>query len=144
MKDKEIQRELWREDKAVNSLENVLRILWAGEATHQQQSALSNQAVAGVHPGKKCFECSKAGHLQANCPTGSKPNPARSDQCNFSVEWTRSKYRKTAMESKPTQGAKTVDERVTWPTPSASTEWSGVALGTQSFSTELSLTSLSR
>ena len=83
MKDKEIQRELWREDKAVNSLENVLRILWAGEATHQQLSALSNQAVAGVHPGKKCFECGKAGHLLANCPTVSKPNPARSDQCGF-------------------------------------------------------------
>ena len=34
MKDKEIQIELWREDKAVNSMENVLSILWAGEAIH--------------------------------------------------------------------------------------------------------------
>ena len=83
MKYNKIQRELWREDKAVNSLENVLRILWAGEATHQQQSALSNQAVAGVHPGTKCFKCGKAGHLLANCPTVFKPNPARSDQCGF-------------------------------------------------------------
>ena len=48
MKDKELQRELWREDKAVNSLEDVLRIIRAGEATYQQQSALSNQAVVGT------------------------------------------------------------------------------------------------
>ena len=135
MKYNKIQRELWREDKAVNSLENVLRIIRAGDATHQQQSALSDQAVAGVRPGMKCFECGNAGHLLANRPTVPKPNPARSDQCGFCggprkcrakickalnnrcskcklfrhfdqcyVEWTRSKCRKTAMESKPSQG----------------------------------------
>ena len=63
MKDKEIQRELWREDKAVNSLEDVLKIIRAGKATLQQQSALSNQAVEGVHPMMKCFACGKAQHL---------------------------------------------------------------------------------
>ena len=40
-KDREIQRELLRDDKAVNSLEDVLKIIRAGEATHLQQSALS-------------------------------------------------------------------------------------------------------
>ena len=40
MKDKELQRELWREDKAINSLEDVLRIIRAGEAMYQQQLAL--------------------------------------------------------------------------------------------------------
>ena len=83
MKNKEIQRELWREDKAVSSLEDVLRIIRAGKATHQQQSALSNQAVAEVRPGIKCFECGKEGHLLSNCPTACKPNPSRSNQCSF-------------------------------------------------------------
>ena len=62
-KDKEIQRELLREDKAVNSLEDVLKIIRAGKATLQQQSALSNPAVEGVDPMKKCFACGKAQHL---------------------------------------------------------------------------------
>ena len=62
-KDKEIQRELLREYKAVNNLEDVLKIIRAGKATLQQQSALSNQAVEGVHPMMKCFACGKAQHL---------------------------------------------------------------------------------
>ena len=85
MKDKELQRELWREDKAVNSLEDVLRIIRAGEATYQQQSALSNQAVVGVCPGMKCFDCGKAGHLMANCPSKSSSSnqSLSSRKCSF-------------------------------------------------------------
>ena len=62
-KDKEIQRELLREDKAVNSLEDVLKIIRAGKATHQQQSALSNQAIEWVHSMMKFFACGKAQHF---------------------------------------------------------------------------------
>ena len=62
-KDKEIQRELLREDKAVNSLEDVLKIIRAGKSTHQQQSALSNQAIEWVHPMMKFFTCGKAQHF---------------------------------------------------------------------------------
>ena len=83
MRDNEIQRELWREDKEVKNLEDVLWIIRLGEAIQQQQQ---HQAVSNVR-GMKCFDCSKYGHKASDCPTKSKPEsrPFRRD-CSYCGE----------------------------------------------------------
>ena len=62
MKDKETQRELWKDNKKGNDLDKILKHIRANEAIQLNQTALSNQAVAGACPSMKCYECGKPGH----------------------------------------------------------------------------------
>ena len=39
MRDKELQKEMWREDKTVKSLAEVFSVIRVGEEANQQQSA---------------------------------------------------------------------------------------------------------
>ena len=71
MRNKDIQRELWREDKEVKSLEDMLRIIRAGDATEQQQK---KQAVSNVK-SMKCYNCDKYGHKASDCSKKSKLEP---------------------------------------------------------------------
>ena len=69
MKDKDAQRELWKDDKKDKDLDDILKHIRANEAIHINQTALSNQAVAGARPSMKCYECGKPGHQGRNCPS---------------------------------------------------------------------------
>ena len=106
MRDKELQRELWREDKDKKSLEDILKVIRAGKATHRHQSALSNQAVACVHPAMRCHECGKTGHSVANCRRSESSRIARPKTCKASSANCLA-MQKSAAPTSPRRGRKT-------------------------------------
>ena len=72
MKDKEMQRELWKLDNKDKTLDEILVHIRANEAIQFNQTALSNQTVVGSHPALKCHECGKTGHQGKDCKQQSK------------------------------------------------------------------------
>ena len=81
MKDKELQKELWRKSEEYNTLDKVLGAIRASEAAAENQMAAASQAASGsVSSGsnvskRKCYSCDKPGHEAKNCPSRKDPNP---------------------------------------------------------------------
>lgn len=67
MKDKELQKDLWRKDESIKILDDILGAIRASEANTEQQSDLISQA-GQFGQTMKCFNCNKVGHHSANCP----------------------------------------------------------------------------
>ena len=67
MKDKELQKELWRKEESVKTLDEVLGAIRASEAA-ENQSAMASQAPSGFSK-MKCYNCDKFSHGSRNCPT---------------------------------------------------------------------------
>ena len=111
MKDKETQRELWKIYSKAKDLDNILAHNRANEAIQLNQAALSNQAVAGVHPktgqqGEDCKQQTKKTSQPCGFCAGpercmAKECKARNNKCgkcklyghfdNCCTKWIRSK-----------------------------------------------------
>ena len=79
MKDKDLQKELWRKDSINNNLHKVLGAIPVSEVASESQTAAAGQAAYGSNPGQKmrCYSCDRFRHRAKNCPTKSA-NPSDS------------------------------------------------------------------
>ena len=75
MRDKDLQKELWRKEEAFNTLEKVLGAIRASEAATKNQTAAASQASGSAPSGSrnaqskmKCFNGDKFRHGARNCP----------------------------------------------------------------------------
>ena len=87
MRDKDLQRELWRKSKEFDNLEKVLGAIRASEGAAHHQSAEAGQAVwQPSRPNVKCFNCDKLGHTSKNYKEGAKnsnSNLKSHSKCGF-------------------------------------------------------------
>ena len=78
MKDKNLQKEIWRKGVEFDTLEKVLNVIRASEGVdhHQSNSTEAGQAVWQSDRSKgKCHNCDKPGHIAKNCKEAAKTIP---------------------------------------------------------------------
>ena len=66
MKDKDLQKELWRKGESIKTLDEVLGVIRASETVIENQSAMAGQTSGFME--KKCFEYDQIGQQTKNCP----------------------------------------------------------------------------
>ena len=82
MKEKELQKELWRKSDEFNNLDKVLGAIRASEAAGDSQAAYGSIASGSSAMFKmKCHSCNKFGHGQKNCPDKKDPSSAKCGFC---------------------------------------------------------------
>ena len=80
MRDKELQKQLWAEDKHLQDLPTVLANIKSHEAADSRQAASNNESGSFVIK-IKCHKCGKVGHAQRNCKAGE--GKTTSSKCGF-------------------------------------------------------------
>ena len=82
MKNKDLQKELWRKHKDYNTLEEIVDAIRASEAAEDHQNSIVGQTK---EPTKvmKCYNCDKLGHKAASCPTKKAAEKPASQSLNF-------------------------------------------------------------
>ena len=69
MKDKELQKQLWAENKDLQDLPAILVRIKSHEAADSRQAASNGESGSFVIK-LKCHKCGKTGHIQRNCKAG--------------------------------------------------------------------------
>merc|ERR1712239_119916 len=84
MRDKDLQKKMWAEDKHHEDLQNVLATIKSHEAADVRQAASNNESGSFV-ARMKCHKCGKVGHAQKNCKAGEgKKIPSKCGFCGGS------------------------------------------------------------
>ena len=82
MKDKVLQKEIWRKGVEYDTLEKVLNAIRVSEGVdHHQTAAEAGQAVWQSQGKVKCHNCDKPGHIAKNCKLSNKTSSRT--KCGF-------------------------------------------------------------
>ena len=87
MRDKDLQREIWRKGAEFDTLEKVLNGIRASEGAILHQSVEETSQTVWQQSGKskvKCHNCDKIGHIAKNCKEEAKSQASKSGgKCRF-------------------------------------------------------------
>merc|ERR1712239_34210 len=97
MRDKDLQRQLWAENKHLQDLPTILAKIKSHEVADSRQAASNSESGSFVIK-LKCHKCGKVGHAQRNCKAGN----IKCNTCNLfghysscCTDFTKSRARKT-------------------------------------------------